>query len=83
VGVLDLPEVEGIIPPMSFLPNRHQIPSDCFLRERMGFETLELGMVFIAPGFSGEDFLGQKALPPKGEKAFSIQVLGMKGPEAH
>ena len=40
-------------------------------------------MVIVAASPAREDLLGQKALPPEGDQALEVQVLGMNCPESH
>lgn len=65
-GIFDFPTLKGIAPSMRFLPNFQEIPADGLAGGRMRLETVQLGMVAVPFGSSGEDLLGQEALAPKG-----------------
>jgi hypothetical protein len=46
-------------------------------------ETDELWMVNVALRPAGENSLGEKRLAPQGDKALSVKVARMYGPESH
>ena len=46
-------------------------------------EAVELGVVAVAAGFSGEDFLGEECFAPGGDESAGVEVAGVEGPESH
>jgi diphosphomevalonate decarboxylase len=49
----------------------------------MSPKSLDLRMVAVAVRFAEQDFLRQKSLPPDGDEALWIQILGVNGPQTH
>ena len=73
--------VKSITALVGFLPNFQKIATNGFSRRGMGFEAVQLGMIAVALRFSRQNFLGQEPFPPKGQKAFCIEIPRVKGPK--
>jgi hypothetical protein len=49
----------------------------------MRLKAAELRMMFVAPGFSAQDFLRQQRFAPKRDQAFGVEIFWVNSPQTH
>jgi hypothetical protein len=79
----ELAGIKAITAACRFIVNGAEVGVDRCHGRRSALEAVELRVVAIPIGRSGEDSLRQESLAPEGDKASSVQVGRVDRPESH
>lgn len=82
-GAGDPSAVEAVAAAVGLVGDRVEVCRDRGFGDGVFPETVELGVVSIAPGLAGQDLAGEERFAPDGEEPLPVEHLRMERPEAH